>query len=188
MNKENDKVRCAWAVGELNINYHDNQWGQAVYDDKTLFEMLVLESMQAGLSWITILKKRENMRIAFDDFNIDKIVKYDEKKIEELMQNEGIIRNRLKLKALVTNAKAFKAIEEKHESFSQFIWQYVDGKVIVNSWKNMSEVPASTPLSEKISKDLKKLGFKFVGATIIYAYLQATGIVNDHTTNCFCRK
>ena len=185
MDKESEKCRCGWAEGEINITYHDTQWGRPVYDDDTLFEMLILEGMQAGLSWVTILKKREAMRVAFDNFDIDTIIGYDQEKIEKLMLNDGIIRNRNKLNSLVLNAKAFKCIQEKHESFSKFIWLYVDGQSIINSWNDISEVPSSTPLSEKISKDLKSLGFKFVGPTIIYAYLQSIGVVHDHTTNCF---
>ena len=180
------KIRCSWA-GELPIyiNYHDNEWGRPVYDDNRLFEMLVLEGMQAGLSWITVLKKREAFREAFDGFDPTKVAFYDEAKIQELLANEGIIRNRLKVNAAVANAKAFLKVQEKYGSFDEFIWAYVGYTPITNHWENMGEIPASTPLSEQISKDLKKMGFRFVGSTIVYAFMQATGMVNDHVTDCF---
>ena len=179
-------IRCSWA-GDLSIyqDYHDNEWGRPVHDDMKLFEMLILEGMQAGLSWITVLKKRENFRRAFDNFDPHKIVCYDDAKIHELMQDEGIIRNRLKIQGAITNAKLFLEIVEKHGSFDNFIWDYVDHEPVVGHRLHMDDVPATTPISDKISKDLKKMGFKFVGSTIIYAFMQATGMVNDHVVDCF---
>ncbi|WP_449622418.1 DNA-3-methyladenine glycosylase I [Robertmurraya sp. Marseille-Q9965] len=179
--------RCGWVnQDELYINYHDHEWGVPVYDDRLLFEYLNLEGAQAGLSWYTILKKRENYRKAFDGFIPEKIVLYDEKKIEELLKNEGIVRNKLKVNAVVTNAKAFLKVVEEFDSFSAYIWSFVDGKPIQNNFQELNEVPASTEISDKMSKDLKKRGFKFVGSTICYAFMQATGMVNDHITSCFC--
>lgn len=178
-------IRCAWAKGELYEKYHDKEWGKPIHDDKRLFEMLVLEGMQAGLSWITILRKRENFRIAFDNFDIDKILTYDDNKIQSLLQDEGIIRNRLKIQSVITNAKAFQEIQKEYGSFDNFLWSYVDNKVIKNSWQTVQQIPTKTELSDKISKDLKKRGFQFVGSTIIYAYMQSVGLVNDHTTDCF---
>ena len=179
-------IRCSWA-GELPIyqDYHDNEWGRPVHDDRKLFEMLILEGMQAGLSWITILKKRENFREAFDNFDPHKIICYDEAKIQELMQNEGIIRNRLKIQGAITNAKLFLEVVEKHGSFDKFVWNYVDFEPVVGHRIHMDDVPATTPISDRMSKDLKKMGFKFVGSTIIYAFMQATGMVNDHIVDCF---
>lgn len=183
-----EKKRCAWAGNDpLYVDYHDNEWGRPVHDDDKLFEMLVLEGMQAGLSWITVLRKREAYREAFDGFDIDKIMRYDDKKIEELMQNSGIIRNRLKINSVITNAKAFRETQREFGSFDAFLWGYVDNKPVQNSWTEMSDVPATTGLSDRISKDLKKRGFKFVGSTIVYAYMQAVGLVNDHVTDCFTR-
>jgi len=181
-----DKIRCCWA-GDTQIyqDYHDNEWGRPVHDDRQLFEMLILEGAQAGLSWITVLKKRESYREAFDNFDAHKIIQYDDAKIEELMANPGIIRNRLKINAAITNARLFLDIVEKHGSFDKFIWQYVDHKPIVNRMESLADIPATTPLSDKISKDLKKMDFKFVGSTIIYAYMQAIGMVNDHMVDCF---
>jgi len=181
-----EKKRCFWA-GDIPIyvDYHDNEWGRPVHDDNKLFEMLILEGMQAGLSWITVLKKRENFRKSFDGFNPKKIANYDNKKIEELMNNEGIIRNRLKINAAIINAKLFLEIVEKHGNFDKFIWEYVNKKPIINKFKTLEDMPASTPISDKISKDLKKMGFKFVGSTIIYSFMQATGMVNDHLIDCF---
>lgn len=180
-------VRCPWAGTEqIYIDYHDNEWGIPLHDDRRLFEMLILEGMQAGLSWITILKKRENFRRAFDNFDAEKIADYDSDKIEELMQNAGIIRNRRKITAAVGNAKAFLEIQKEFGSFDKFIWSYVGGVPIVNHLKKMSEVPANTPLSDKISRDLKKRGFNFVGTTIIYSFMQAVGMVDDHLTSCPC--
>jgi DNA-3-methyladenine glycosylase I len=181
----NSVTRCPWSLytgGEtqIYIDYHDNEWGKPVYDDRKLFEMLVLEGMQAGLSWFTILKKRENFRTSFDNFDIEKVAHYDENKIESLLQNEGIIRNKLKINSAVTNAQAIL----KLSSFSEFMWDYVDGKPIINHPKIMEDVPATTPLSDKISKDLKKSGFKFVGSTIVYSFMQAVGMVNDHLESC----
>ncbi len=179
------KTRCGWAKGDLYCAYHDAEWGVPLHDDRALFELLILEGAQAGLSWITILKKRENYRAAFDNFNTQKIALYDEKKIEELMQNSGIIRNRRKIEATVINARAFLEIQAKYGAFDSFIWNFVDGKPIVNQWKNIKEIPPKNPLSDSISKELKKKGFKFVGSTIIYSHMQATGMVNDHTSDCF---
>jgi DNA-3-methyladenine glycosylase I len=183
------KARCLWA-GEnpLYIAYHDTEWGVPVYDDATLFEFLILETFQAGLSWITVLKKRENFRKAFDNFDYQKIANYQEDKIKSLLQDAGIIRNKLKIRATVTNAQAFLKIQKEFGSFSNYIWGFVNNKPIQNTWKDNNDVPAKTKLAEKISKDLKKRKFKFVGATIIYAHMQATGIVNDHTTTCFRHK
>ena len=178
--------RCFWVNNdELYIDYHDNEWGKPVYDDETLFEFLILETFQAGLSWITILKKRENFRQAFDNFDYKKIAKYPESKYYSLLQDAGIIRNKLKIKSAITNAELFMAVQEEFGSFSKFIWGYVNGKPILNKFDKREEVPATTELSDKISKDLKKRGFKFVGSTVIYAYMQAVGLVNDHTTDCF---
>lgn len=180
------KHRCDWCVGNaLYEAYHDQEWGVPVYDDDTIFEFLILETFQAGLSWITILKKRENFRKAFDNFDYQKIAKYQQPKIESLLQDAGIIRNKLKVNATVTNAQAFMKIQDEFGSFSKYIWNFVDGKPIKNSWKTMSEVPATTPVSDALSKDLKKRGFKFVGSTVMYAHMQATGMVNDHIVGCF---
>ena len=183
----NEIIRCEWAAhDEWNREYHDREWWIPVHNDKTLFQMLILEGMQAGLSWITILKKREAFTKAFDDFDPSIIRNYGEEKVEELMQNTGIIRNRLKINAAITNANAYFSLCEKYGSLDHFLWSYVDGKPIKNAWKTMDEIPASTPLAEKISKDLKGMGFKFVGPTILYAYMQSIGMVNDHLTTCFC--
>ena len=181
-----EKHRCNWCVGDdLYEAYHDEEWGVPVYDDTTLFEFLVLETFQAGLSWITILRKRENFRKAFNDFDYKKIAKYDQSKIDLLLQDTGIIRNKLKVKATITNAVAFMKIQDEFGSFSKYIWAFVDGKPINNGFENLSDVPANTPLSDTLSKDLKKRGFKFVGSTVIYAHMQATGMVNDHEVSCF---
>jgi DNA-3-methyladenine glycosylase I len=178
--------RCPWCgTDPLYVEYHDTEWGVPVYDDKTLFEFLILESFQAGLSWITILRKRENFRKAFDDFDYKKIATYPESKIQELLQNQGIIRNKLKVGAAVSNAQAFMEVQKEFGSFSNYIWGFVDGKPIKNNLKSMKEAPATTPLSDKISKDLKKRGFKFMGSTVVYAHMQATGMVNDHLVDCF---
>lgn len=180
------KHRCEWAGEDpLYVAYHDEEWGVPVHDDQKLFEFLILEGAQAGLSWITILRKRENYRQAFDNFDPRKVADYDEAKIERLLQNPGIVRNRLKVQSTVKNAQAFLKVQEEFGSFDEFIWQFVDHKPIHNQWKTMGDIPASTPLSEKISKELKQRGFNFVGPTIVYAHMQATGMVNDHTTNCF---
>jgi DNA-3-methyladenine glycosylase I len=182
----NNPTRCDWAGNDpLYVEYHDTQWGRPVHDDHMLFEMLILEGMQAGLSWITILKKREAFRAAFDSFDIDKIARYDDAKLAELMQNPGVIRNRLKISAAVPNAKAYRAVQEEYGSFDAYLWSYVGGKPVRNHWTTYRENPATTELSDRISKDLKKRGFKFVGSTIVYAYLQAVGVVNDHITSCF---
>jgi len=179
-------VRCSWVrENPLYIAYHDTEWGVPVYDDTTLFEFLILEIFQAGLSWITILKKRKNFRKAFDQFDYHKIAIYDEAKIESLLQDKGIVRNKLKVRATITNAQAFLKIQKEFGSFSKYIWAFTSGKPIQNNWKNNNNVPAKTALAETISKDLKKRGFKFVGPTIIYAHMQATGMVNDHTEDCF---
>ncbi len=181
-----DKHKCAWCVGDdLYEAYHDHEWGVPVKDDDTLFEFLVLETFQAGLSWLTILRKRENFRKAFDNFDYKKISKYSESKIAVLLQDEGIIRNKLKVRATVTNAMAFLNVQEEFGSFSSYIWGFVHNKPIKNQFKNHTEVPANTPLSDTISKDLKKRGFKFVGSTVVYAHMQATGMVNDHEITCF---
>jgi len=183
----NEKIRC-FGDTPLYADYHDNEWGRPVHDDRKLFEMLILEGAQAGLSWITVLKKRESYRRAFDNFDAEKIALYDDAKVEELMANEGIIRNRLKIYATIINAKAFLEIVKTHGSFDKFLWAYVDNKPIVSNIKRFEDYQASTPLSDKISKDLKKLGFKFVGSTIIYAFMQAVGMVNDHLVDCFVYK
>ena len=181
-----EKHRCGWCVGnDLYEAYHDEEWGVPVIDDETLFEFLILETFQAGLSWITVLKKRENFRKAFDKFDYKKIANYNQKKIDSLLQNEGIIRNKLKVNATITNALAFMKIQDDYGSFSKYIWDFVDGKPIKNSFNNYKDAPANTPLSDVISKDLKKRGFKFVGSTVVYAHMQATGMVNDHEVNCF---
>jgi len=178
--------RCEWALNsELMKNYHDKEWGVPQHDDKVLFEFLILEGMQAGLSWDTILKKRENFRKAFDNFDYIKIANYSEDKIEILLQNKGIIRNRLKIQSLISNAKAFLSIQNEYSTFDNYIWNFVNYKPIVNTWSSLNEIPSNTALSEKISKDLKKIGFKFIGTTIIYAFMQAVGLVNDHATYCF---
>ncbi len=178
--------RCSWCDGnDLYVNYHDNEWGVPVYDDNKQFEFLVLESAQAGLSWLTILKRRDNYRKAYDNFDPVKVASYGDKKIKELLNNEGVIRNKLKIAASVSNAKLFLDIQEEFGSFSDYLWGFVNNKQVVNSWNELSEVPANTDLSDKITKDLKQRGFKFIGSTIIYAHLQASGIVNDHVVDCF---
>jgi len=180
------KTRCAWSTTDsLYIDYHDYEWGVPVHNDRLLFEFLILEGAQAGLSWITVLKKRDNYRKAFDNFEPDKIAKYNATKVEKLLLNEGIIRNRLKIESAITNAKAFLKIQKEFGSFDKYIWQFVNHKPIINSRKSLKEIPAKTTESDLMSKDLKKRGFKFVGSTICYAFMQAVGIVNDHTTECF---
>lgn len=179
-------TRCAWCgTDPLYQKYHDEEWGVPVYEDQKLFEFLILETFQAGLSWITILRKRENFRLAFDDFDYKKIALYPEDKIQELLLDSGIIRNQLKIRAAVSNAVAFMKIQEEFGSFSAYIWHFTEGKPIVNHPKTLKEVPATTPLSDAISKDLKKRGFKFVGSTVVYAHMQATGMVNDHVEDCW---
>lgn len=183
------KERCLWAESDpLYQKYHDEEWGFPLVDEEKLFELFVLETMQAGLSWITILKKRENYRNAFDQFNPEKIARYTEKRAEKLLQNPGIIRNRLKIKAIIENAKAYLALKKAGINFSDYIWSFVDGKPIQNSWKTHSEIPAKTPISDALAQDLKKRGFKFVGSTTCYAFMQAAGLVNDHLQTCFCKK
>lgn len=183
------KQRCAWCGDDpLYIAYHDTEWGVPVYDDQTLFEFLLLETFQAGLSWITILRKRENFREAFDGFNYKKIAQYNQNKIDSLLTNTGIIRNKLKVKSAVSNAQSFMKVQEEFGSFSTYIWGFVNGKPIQNELKSLKNAPANTPLSDTISKDLKKRGFKFVGSTVVYAHMQATGMVNDHVTSCFRHK
>ena len=178
--------RCGWAGSDpLYQKYHDEEWGVPVHDDRKLFEMLILEGAQAGLSWITILRKRENYRKAFDKFDAKKIAMYDSKKVKELLQNEGIVRNKLKIAAAIQNAKLFLEVQKELGSFDKYIWQFVNGKQITNRWKSLKEIPAKTKESDAMSKDLKKRGFKFVGSTICYAFMHAVGMVNDHTTDCY---
>lgn len=180
------KNRCGWAgKDELYIRYHDEEWGVPVRDDAKQFEFLILETFQAGLSWITILRKRENFRKAFDNFDYKKIARYNEEKIQSLLENEGIIRNQLKIRATVANAQAFMKIQEEFGSFSDYIWSFVNHTPINEKRKTLKDVPATTELSDRVSKDLKRRGFKFVGSTVVYAHLQATGLVNDHLTDCF---
>jgi len=179
-----EKFRCFGST-PLYMDYHDNEWGRPVHDDCKLFEFLILEGAQAGLSWETVLKKREAYREAFDGFDPRKVALYDDKKIQELLANSGIIRNHLKINSAITNAKLFLDIQKQYGSFDRFIWAYVDYKPIINSWESFDNMPATTPISDRISKDLKKMGFKFVGSTIIYSFMQAAGMVNDHLTKCF---
>ena len=181
--------RCDWCVGsELMMEYHDTEWGVPLFNDQKHFEFLMLESAQAGLSWITILKKRENYRKAYDNFNLEKVSRYTEAKKAKLLNDAGIVRNRLKIESSITNAKEFIKIQKEFGSFSNYIWGFVNKKPVKGNWKTISEVPSRTELSDKISKDLKKRGFKFCGSVIIYSYLQAAGIVNDHLTTCFRHK
>jgi DNA-3-methyladenine glycosylase I len=178
--------RCPWCLGnELYIKYHDEEWGVPVHDDRKHFEFLILEGVQAGLSWLTILKKRENYRKAYDNFDVKKVSEYDEAKIEELMNNPDIIRNRRKIEASINNAKKFLEVQKEFGSFDNFIWSFVDNNVVKNHWKDLCEIPATSELSDKVSKELKRRGFKFVGSTIIYAHLQAIGLINDHLVTCF---
>lgn len=184
-----EKIRCGWCGNDtLYQHYHDTEWGVPVYDDEKMFEFLILEGFQAGLSWITILKRREGFREAFDNFDYGKIAKYDEKKIQALMQDNRIIKNQLKIRASITNALAFMEVQKEFGSFCNYLWGFTNGKVIENKPKELKNIPAQTELSDKISKDLKKRGFKFVGSTIVYAHLQAVGIVNDHIQDCWIRK
>ncbi|WP_397540258.1 DNA-3-methyladenine glycosylase I [Rummeliibacillus pycnus] len=180
--------RCTWAKTKepLYIEYHDKEWGVPVYDDRVLFEMLCLEGAQAGLSWWTILQKRENYRNAFDQFEAEKIVMYTEEKLQSLVENKGIVRNKMKIRSVVTNAQAFLKIQEEYGSFSNYIWSFVDNKPIINNWETEKNVPTSNEISDKMSKQLKKDGFKFVGSTICYSYMQAVGMINDHTVECYC--
>jgi DNA-3-methyladenine glycosylase I len=181
-----EKIRCDWSTKDpLFIAYHDNEWGVPLHDERQLFEFLILETFQAGLSWITVLRKRDNFRKAFDNFEFKKIALYDEDKVQELLQNAGIIRNKLKVRAAISNANAFMEIQKEFGSFDKYIWGFVNGKPIQTNRKLMSEITATTETSDKLSKDLKKRGFKFVGSTVIYAHMQATGMVNDHVESCF---
>ena len=179
------KTRCGWAKNDLAIDYHDREWGVPVHDDQKLFEFLILEGAQAGLSWDTILRKRENYRRAFDNFETEKVALYDETKLAALLEDVGIVRNRLKIASTVANAQAFLKISKEFGTFDRYIWQFVGGRPIVNAWRALKEVPAKTDVSDAISKDLRKRGFNFVGSTIIYAFMQATGLVNDHLVSCF---
>jgi DNA-3-methyladenine glycosylase I len=178
-------VRCPWPQNELATRYHDEEWGLPVHDDRTLFEFLILEGAQAGLSWDTVLKKRENYRAAFDNFDAARIARYDRKKIQSLLRDQGIIRNKLKINSTIQNARAFLQVQKEFGSFDRYIWQFTGGATLVNRLCSGQPVPASTPESDAMSKDLKKRGFNFVGSTICYAFMQATGMVNDHLTNCF---
>lgn len=183
------EIRCGWCEStELYKKYHDEEWGNPVYDDNLLFEFLILETNQAGLSWITILNKRENFRNAMDGFNAEKMANYDSKKVESLLQDAGIIRNKLKINAAIVNAQQFLKVKETGQSFTEYMWKFTDGKVITNNFKTLKDVPATTPISDKMSKEMKKDGFKFVGSTVMYAHMQATGMVNDHITSCFRHK
>ena len=180
------KKRCSWCSNDpMYKKYHDKEWGVPLHDERELFEFLCLEGAQAGSSWITILKKRENYRLAFDDFDAEKLAIYDDQKIAALLQDKGIVRNKLKVNAFVNNAKSYLAMLEKGETLDSFLWAFVDGNTIQNSWKTLSEVPPSTPLSDMLCRELKRRGFKFVGGTICYAFMQVIGMVNDHTTDCF---
>ncbi|UEQ77049.1 DNA-3-methyladenine glycosylase I [Chryseobacterium arthrosphaerae] len=183
-----EKIRCGWCEkDDLYRKYHDEEWGRPVYDDETIFEFLILESFQAGLSWYTILSKRENFRKAFDNFDYRKMAAYSDQKTEELMNNPGIIRNRLKILAAITNAQKFMDVQTEFGSFSRYIWGFVDGKPLDRTPESLADVPATTEISDAISKDLKKRGFKFMGSTVVYAHMQATGMVNDHIESCFTR-
>ena len=178
-------IRCAWADGELSVPYHDKEWGVPVHDDRRLFEFLILEGAQAGLSWNTILNKRDNYRAAFDNFDPERVARYDRRKIQQLLRDPGIVRNRLKIDSAVVSAKAFLHAQEEFGSFDRYVWQFVGGSPKVNSWKTLRQVPARSAESDALSKDLKRRGFKFVGSTICYAFMQAVGMVNDHTVDCF---
>lgn len=180
------EVRCTWAgSSDLYQAYHDSEWGVPLHDERALFEFLILEGAQAGLSWITILKKREAYRASFDFFDAGRVARYDDKKIAQLLQNPGIVRNRLKVQSAITNAQSYLAIQEEFGSFDAFIWRFVDSKPLQNQWRSHAEIPASSVISDAMSKELKRRRFKFVGSTICYAFMQATGMVNDHTTDCF---
>jgi len=182
---ESQLVRCHWAANSLNIPYHDEEWGVPLHDDRGLFELIILEGAQAGLSWDTILKKRQRYREVFDNFDFEKVARYDKKKVRELLKDAGIVRNRLKIAATISNAQALLKIREEFGSFDKYIWQFAGGKPIQNAWKAHKELPAKTSLSDAMSKDLQKRGFRFVGSTICYAFMQATGMVNDHLVSCF---
>ncbi len=189
MAADSEIIRCEWCLGFPEyIEYHDREWGVPSFDSRYLFEMLILEGMQAGLSWATVLKKREHFREAFDNFDPGKMARYDRNKKDELLANPGIIRNRLKVEASVSNAQAFLRIEESGRTFSDYIWSFTEGEPVINTFRSLKEVPASTPVSDRMSKQLKKDGFKFVGSTICYAFMQATGMVNDHVVSCFRHK
>lgn len=177
--------RCAWAKNELAIHYHDSEWGVPTHNDQELFELLILEGAQAGLSWDTTLAKRENYRQAYDGFDVQKVAAYNNEKYNELLENSGIVRNRRKIASSIQNAKQFIAIQQEFGSFDTYLWQFVDQTPIINNWKTSADVPAFTPLSDRLSRDLKRRGFSFVGSTIMYAYLQSTGLVNDHVAGCF---
>ncbi|OFX87190.1 MAG: DNA-3-methyladenine glycosylase [Bacteroidetes bacterium GWF2_33_16] len=179
------KTRCSWAEKTIFHDYHDTEWGVPVHDDRKLFEFLVLDAFQAGLSWSTILNKRENFRKAFDDFDYEKVARYDQHKIDELLQNEGIIRNKLKVNGTVKNAKAFIQVQQEFGSFDKYIWQFTGGKTLVNKWTDLKQIPAKSKESDSMSKDLQKRGFTFVGSTICYAFMQAAGMINDHLVTCF---
>lgn len=184
-----EKIRCGWCEkDDLYRNYHDEEWGKPVYDDETIFEFLVLESFQAGLSWYTILKKRENFKMAFDNYDYQKIAKYDQNKIDELLLDAGIIRNKLKVFATISNAQKFMEVQKEFGTFSKYIWSFVDGKPIDNQPKSLKDIRATTEISDALAKDLKKRGFKFLGTTVVYAYMQATGMVNDHVMDCHTRQ
>ncbi len=181
-----DKKRCAWCRGsELEMRYHDKEWGKPLHDDQKLFEFLILEGAQAGLSWVTILKKRENYREAFDHFEIARIAKYSKRKVESLLKNPGIVRNRLKIESTISNARIVLEVQAEYGSLNKYLWQFVDGKPIINRRKTLHDVPSTSKQSDAMSRALKKRGFRFVGSTICYAFMQATGMVNDHTTDCF---
>ena len=185
MKSKADPIRCPWTANDLSILYHDTEWGVPLHDDRRLFEFLILEGAQAGLSWDTILKKRENYRAAFDQFDAEKIARYDRHKIESLLKDPGIIRNRLKIASAIQNAKAFLKVQDESGSFDRYIWQFVTGRPRINRWRSSKQVPASTPQSDAMSKDLKKRRFNFVGSTICYAFMQAVGMVNDHLVDCY---
>lgn len=186
MATDSNSLRCEWSGSDpLYVQYHDTEWGVPLHDDRALFEFLVLEGAQAGLSWLVILRKRKNYRKAFSGFDPVKVARYGDKQFTRLMNDAGIVRNRLKIQATIQNARAFLKVQDEFGSFDQYIWGFVNGKPIVNAWQSLKEIPAKTPLSETISKDLLKRGFRFVGPTIVYAHMQATGMVNDHLTHCF---
>ena len=182
----NHRTRCGWVTDDpIDMDYHDVEWGVPIYDERKLFEFLILEGAQAGLSWLTVLKKRDNYRTCFDDFDPQKIANYKKRKINQLLANPGIIRNRLKVQAAISNAQAFLNLQEEQDGFAEYLWDFVDGKPIQNHWKSMKKVPVTTPISDQLSKDLKQRGFKFVGSTICYAFMQAVVMVNDHTKDCY---
>jgi len=183
--KSKPQIRCSWATNDLLISYHDQEWGVPVHDDRLLFEFLILEGAQAGLSWNTILQKRENYRAAFDNFDPQRVARYQSRKVQALLRDSGIVRNRLKIASAVSNAKALLKVQEEFGSFDRYIWQFVDGKPLINCRRSLKEVPARTAESDAMSKDLKKRGFNFVGSTISYAFMQAVGMVNDHAVDCF---